>query len=210
MGRWINRDPIGERGGINLYTFALNQPVNVVDFLGNVSFSTDKAACTITATLSITFSADLFDPAAATLDARANQMKQAIESAWSGKKVGCCTLNVVVDVSTSVLRQIFSRDDKIELQKNPNELSHVYPRLLGGYNGIWDSDEPDVVSVHEAGHLLGLDDQYVIAPDGTPWVIPGQENSMMGDPWNSNGVVGDDEAALAAGLNGVECPCGSK
>jgi hypothetical protein len=33
-GRWINRDPIEERGGINLYTFAANSPVNQVDVLG--------------------------------------------------------------------------------------------------------------------------------------------------------------------------------
>lgn len=30
-GRWINRDPLGEQGGINLYGFVLNDPVNLVD-----------------------------------------------------------------------------------------------------------------------------------------------------------------------------------
>ena len=34
MGRWINRDPIGERGGYNVYAFVENQPVNKVDKLG--------------------------------------------------------------------------------------------------------------------------------------------------------------------------------
>jgi len=34
LGRWINRDPIGERGGMNLYTFASNQSVNFADHLG--------------------------------------------------------------------------------------------------------------------------------------------------------------------------------
>jgi RHS repeat-associated protein len=29
--RWLNRDPIGEAGGINLYGFVLNDPVNWVD-----------------------------------------------------------------------------------------------------------------------------------------------------------------------------------
>ena len=33
-GRWLNRDPIGEDGGLNLYTFAGNDGVNNVDFLG--------------------------------------------------------------------------------------------------------------------------------------------------------------------------------
>ena len=29
--RWINRDPIGERGGLNLYKFTANSPVNDLD-----------------------------------------------------------------------------------------------------------------------------------------------------------------------------------
>lgn len=30
-GRWLSRDPIGEMGGLNLYTFTLNSPPNYVD-----------------------------------------------------------------------------------------------------------------------------------------------------------------------------------
>ncbi|MBW2303308.1 MAG: RHS repeat-associated core domain-containing protein [Deltaproteobacteria bacterium] len=34
MAKWITRDPIGETGGVNLYAFALNNPVNEVGPLG--------------------------------------------------------------------------------------------------------------------------------------------------------------------------------
>jgi len=34
MGRWLNRDPIGEAGGLNLYGYVLNNPVNLDDPLG--------------------------------------------------------------------------------------------------------------------------------------------------------------------------------
>ena len=34
QGRFINRDPIGEFGGLNLYGFVGNSPVNRIDFLG--------------------------------------------------------------------------------------------------------------------------------------------------------------------------------
>jgi RHS repeat-associated protein len=34
LQRWINRDPIGEAGGINLYGFVGNDPVNWIDPLG--------------------------------------------------------------------------------------------------------------------------------------------------------------------------------
>ncbi len=33
-GRWLNRDPIEERGGLNLYAFVGNDPVNRWDYLG--------------------------------------------------------------------------------------------------------------------------------------------------------------------------------
>jgi RHS repeat-associated protein len=34
LQRWLNRDPIGERGGINLFEYADNTPMNTIDSLG--------------------------------------------------------------------------------------------------------------------------------------------------------------------------------
>lgn len=39
MGRWINRDPIEEQGGINLYGMVGNDPVNRVDVVGLAGFT---------------------------------------------------------------------------------------------------------------------------------------------------------------------------
>jgi len=36
LGRWLSRDPVGERGGQNLYAFVSNRPLNRVDLLGQV------------------------------------------------------------------------------------------------------------------------------------------------------------------------------
>jgi len=38
-GRWVSRDPIAELGGLNLYGFALNDPVDYVDKLGMTCLS---------------------------------------------------------------------------------------------------------------------------------------------------------------------------
>ncbi len=33
-GRWLSRDPLGEAGGLNLYGFIGNDPINAIDYLG--------------------------------------------------------------------------------------------------------------------------------------------------------------------------------
>ncbi|WP_425485743.1 RHS repeat-associated core domain-containing protein [Limisphaera ngatamarikiensis] len=34
LGRWLSRDPIGERGGVNLYAAMVNEPQKLFDALG--------------------------------------------------------------------------------------------------------------------------------------------------------------------------------
>jgi len=41
LQRWLNRDPIQEIGGVNLYGFLLNSPINFVDWFGLCNAMTD-------------------------------------------------------------------------------------------------------------------------------------------------------------------------
>ncbi len=39
--KWLNRDPLEESGGLNLYAFCLNDPVNFIDYLGARAYGRD-------------------------------------------------------------------------------------------------------------------------------------------------------------------------
>ncbi len=43
-GRWLSKDPIGERGGVNLYGMCNNNPVSIVDVDGRSTHAADSAA----------------------------------------------------------------------------------------------------------------------------------------------------------------------
>ena len=47
LGRWISRDPIGERGGLNLYAFSRNNGVQHLDRFGLVPFNLNGYPFTI-------------------------------------------------------------------------------------------------------------------------------------------------------------------
>jgi RHS repeat-associated protein len=46
-GRWPNRDPIGEKGGLNLYVFAHNTPINAFDPDGRFTYYPNQPASQI-------------------------------------------------------------------------------------------------------------------------------------------------------------------
>ena len=39
LGRWLSRDPIGERGEANLQEFVFNQPISQIDLFGETAYS---------------------------------------------------------------------------------------------------------------------------------------------------------------------------
>ena len=47
LGRWNNRDPIDEQGGINIYSFATNVPVSKSDHLGRNVYEYTMSKCEI-------------------------------------------------------------------------------------------------------------------------------------------------------------------
>jgi RHS repeat-associated protein len=57
--RWLTRDPLGEEGGLNLYQFALNNPLNGIDAFGEFTFGIGTQ-CSIGAILGVELSGGIF------------------------------------------------------------------------------------------------------------------------------------------------------
>lgn len=53
LGRWTCKDPIEEKGGINLFGMVNNYPVNEVDRFGLVDYDLDLDSCTLKVTLTL-------------------------------------------------------------------------------------------------------------------------------------------------------------
>jgi RHS repeat-associated protein len=92
IGRWLNRDPIGERGGANLFAGFFNNSVLVVDRKGNDNFWGDGGQnCVSSVSLDTSSPLSHFDQLKENLRSELQAMCPKKPTAWkkSGKSV-CC------------------------------------------------------------------------------------------------------------------------
>ena len=185
--RWLNRDPIGVRGGANLYGFCGNNPIGVYDADG-CAVGISQANRVITVTLNITiYYANRIELNARTDLARiARRIKKQIEEKWNAQtwRYGCCTVRFVANVKhkNQVGSTGITDDNLIAITTDANHRNYVDG--IGGNTGYWKADNvpgSDWEYAHEAGHLMGLNDDYTddpISGDSVPH--RGHEDHIMG------------------------------
>jgi hypothetical protein len=220
LGRFLQRDPSGFAGSgggrQSLYEYVLDQPTNGTDPTGTyVRWSVDD--CSIKIQLLITIYAVNDDVRKAVdLDALATRMANAINTEWNRdqwKTTGSCTVRfdarVVADKEHTSWWNASPRfDNLIAINDNAEYVSNV--SHLTRSSGTWSNQEKDWVFAHEAGHLMGLDDEYssnwfahLFGADRTSTPNPGKQGHIMAE---DNGRVTLEEVQGILDAQGIKCP----
>ncbi len=137
--------------------------------------------------MKITFNLEFYGPGGDSAFAQA--AKTEIETCWSGKKIGCCPVSVVVNFKigsggrTAGYDSIYVYDDSGGGEDDHISSCHLGTVNGGDSDGTWDNNEPNNTFAHEVGHLAGLPDTYKEGknPDGSRKTTPcaGHANDKM-------------------------------
>ena len=201
QGRFLGRDPIEEKGGLHLYGFVGNNPVNRWDLLGMYYLMEEKDGVTIV-TVPLVF-------ASGTTKEQKDEFMTVARLTWGGPGEATDGRSVVVNVVELPGRpsnsQAYNTVNILDL--NPDVRSNTV------YRG---ADQAAVINLninarnvtnligHELGHVLGNQDRYEVLyrlPDGREDYLPagtlppemivqgapdrpmqGGENNVMGTP----------------------------
>ncbi|MDB6065172.1 MAG: type secretion protein Rhs, partial [Pedosphaera sp.] len=150
LQRWLNRDPIEEAGGIDLYRFTLNNPLSYVDSNGLYAIVTVNGT-NVQIEIPVTYRGK-----GATIE-NIQRFDKSIEKAWTGDFGKYHVTTKVVKRSKDC-----PRDERniIDVPKHVPAKQRPFTSGVGGNSGVWPAKTTDWQAGHEAGHLMGLDDYY--------------------------------------------------
>jgi|GEM_PF-2272458 len=191
-GRFLSRDSVLD--GFGLYLYGRNAPAGITDPSGHKVRLT-VAQCDVRATLQICIFPDNSNTTwpALVMSSVASTIAGDIETYWNGEEVGCCHVQFKAYVIPYNFESDIpeSCDNKVKIYNHPMVPTGPYPGERQGWvnssgnYGEW-SGVPLTRKLypHEAGHLMGLGDEYddVENPktgktDSIPW--PAHKGHLM-------------------------------
>lgn len=200
IGRYIESDPIGLRGGVNSYAYGVSSPLGVVDPYG-LKFSYSQSGSTVTIHGSIT----AYGPAAS--DALARSWQDGINGYWNGQghQFSFGTCKIVFDIRVSA-------DPSSNWWFTAKDADNYVYVMGDGYRsrvwfhryGRWSASAGAWTAAHEAGHMFNLGDDYKDV-NGISVPLPGHKGHMMGD---YGAPVAQHE--IDDIMRQLECRCGGK
>lgn len=179
LGRYLQSDPIGLKGGLNTFAYANGNPLSYIDPEGLVAYICQKGGVNIGITLPVYFRSG-------SQEVR-DRIASSIEKSWTGT-FGVYNVRLVVQQVQSPSSAVNTVD---VLSGNGT------PEAGGNYAMLYESSGwGNLVYGHEAGHLMGLPDRQ------------GTSSGIMGrDLRGATPTNKDIEQALSSDVNAVGCGC---
>ena len=135
-------------------------------------------------------------------------IKESIEEYWNDGvwNINGCYINFAVNVradTKNTSHWFVSGDNEVKVNDEPPSYTSV---VIGGDKGIWTQNDNGWVYAHEAGHLLGLRDDYIEVSTNPRKTRAKRhhEGHMMAE---HSGSVANHEVREILTSNNVKCPC---
>jgi RHS repeat-associated protein len=160
-GRWPSRDPIGERGGVNLYGFLNNSSITGFDHLGQQIFGEQKGDCyhvsmKFKIVAPVNGSAELRKLLIDDIDSLGKMLTKQLNEVFSGKECCCIRFAIKLTQATS-LESLLESDNGINVEESTGSEGEV--DSIEGKN-IESISSTGLLNgrtfPHEVGHLLNL------------------------------------------------------
>ena len=153
-GRYVQSDPIGLDGGMNLYGYALSSPLTNEDLLGKYVTVTVTGGTKVNIVLEIQYTGKVGNTA--------RGMNLTIARLWTGQHGKYDTTVTVKTGTKNTINIINTRYNLSVFPRPPSLVSRVIGTNKGVWNHFdWRGDKPwGWTAAHEAGHLMGLKDRY--------------------------------------------------